>query len=163
MSYLYVIHIITGLALAASLIANREKTLRALKIAGRRLVNIAPAFLTMLILVSIVLFLIPDEVITDYLGHDNQFTGVLLAALIGSITLMPGFIVFPLCGILLTKGVLYMVLSAFTTTLMMVGVLTYPIEREYFGVKVTVIRNVISFLIALVVAVMTGIFFGEIF
>jgi len=59
--------------------------------------------------------------------------------------------------------VLYMVLSAFTTTLMMVGVLSYPIEKEYFGVKVTIIRNVISFFIALVIAVMTGIFFGEIF
>ena len=56
-----------------------------------------------------------------------------------------------------------MVLSAFTTTLMMVGVLTYPIEKEYLGTKVTIVRNVIGFFIALIVAVMTGIFFGEIF
>ena len=56
-----------------------------------------------------------------------------------------------------------MVLAAFTTTLMMVGVLTYPIEKEYFGMKVTIMRNVISLFIALVVAVMTGIFFREIF
>jgi len=46
---------------------------------------------------------------------------------------------------------------------MMVGVLTYPIEKEYFGIKVTIMRNTISFFIALVVAVMTGILFGEIF
>jgi hypothetical protein len=44
-----------------------------------------------------------------------------------------------------------------------VGVLTYPIEKEYFGAKVTIIRNTISLLIALAVAVMIGIFFGEIF
>ncbi len=56
-----------------------------------------------------------------------------------------------------------MVLSAFTTTLMMVGVLTYPIEKEYFGMKVTVIRNVISFFIAIIVALVIGIFFGEVF
>ena len=74
---------------------------------------------------------------------------------------MPGFVAFPLCGILLKKGVHYMVLSAFTTTLMMVGILSYPIEKQYFGVKVTIIRNIISFLIALVVAAMTGLFFGE--
>lgn len=92
-----------------------------------------------------------------------MFTGVLFASLFGSITLMPGFIAFPLCGILLKKGVLYMVLSAFTTTLMMVGVFTYPIEKEYLGTKVTMVRNVIGFFIALIVAVMTGIFFGEIF
>ena len=142
---------------------NREKTLKAVKIAARRFVTILPAFLTMLVFVSIVLFLVPDTVISDYLGGNNKFVGVLFASFIGSITLMPGFIAFPLCGILLKKGVLYMVLAAFTTTLMMVGVLTYPIEKEYFGIRVTIIRNVISLFIALVIAVMIGIFFGEIF
>ena len=58
---------------------------------------------------------------------------------------------------------LYMVLSAFTTTMMMVGVLTYPIEKAYFGARVTIIRNAVSFLIALAIAMVTGIFFGEIF
>ena len=160
---MYYLYIITGLTVLISLISSREKTLKAAKIAARRFVNILPAFLIMLVLISIVLFLVPDKVIVDYLGADNKFIGVLLASFIGSITLMPGFIAFPLAGILLKKGVLYMVLSAFTTTLMMVGVLTYPVEKEYFGMKVTILRNVISLFIALVVAVITGIFFREIF
>jgi len=160
---MYYLYIVTGLAVLISFIVNREKTLKAVKIAARRFVNILPAFLIMLILVSIALFLIPDKVISAYLGTSNKFIGVLLASFFGSITLMPGFIAFPLCGILLKKGVLYMVLAAFTTTLMMVGVLTYPIEKEYFGIKVTIIRNTISFFIALVVAVIIGIFFGEVF
>jgi len=160
---MYYLYIATGLAVLISFIANREKTLRAIKIAFKRFVTILPAFLNMLILVSIVLFLVPDKIISHYLGSNNIFTGVLLGSFFGSITLMPGFIAFPLCGILLKKGVLYMVLSAFTTTLMMVGVLTYPIVKEYLGTKVTIVRNVIGFFIALIVAVMTGIFFGEIF
>ena len=160
---MYWLYVITGLALVISLIASREKTLKALKISYRRFINILPAFLIMLILVSVVLFLLPDYVISNYLGVENKFIGVLLASLLGSITLMPGFIAFPLAGILLKKGVVYMVLSAFTTTLMMVGILTYPIEKQYFGVKVTIMRNAISLLIALVIAVVTGIFFGEIF
>jgi len=160
---MYYLYIITGLALVISLIASREKTLKALKVSGKRFINISPAFLIMLILVSIALFLVSDEVISNYLGMNNKFLGVLFASFLGSITLMPGFIAFPLAGILLKKGVAYMVLSAFTTTLMMVGVLTYPVEKQYFGVKVTIIRNVISLFIALVIAAMTGIFFGEIF
>jgi len=159
----YILYIVTVLAILISLIVSREKTFRAVKMAARRLVNILPAFLVMLVLISIVLFLVPDTFISDYLGSNNKFVGVLIASLIGSIILMPGFIVFPLCGILLEKGVQYMVLSAFTTTLMMVGILTYPIEKEYFGIRVTVIRNAISFLIAIVIALITGIFFGEIF
>ena len=159
----YFLYAIAGLALLISLIINRRKTLRALEIAVKRFASILPHFLIMLILVSIVLFLVPDRVIANYLGSNNKFIGVLFASFFGSITLMPGFIAFPLAGILLTKGVPYMVLSAFTTTLMMVGVLTYPIERAYLGAKLTITRNVISLLIALIIAVMIGIFFGEIF
>ena len=160
---MYYLYVAAGLALLISLIVNRAKTLQAVKIAARRFINILPAFLTMIILVSVVLFLVPDRVISSYLGGTDKYAGVLFASLFGSITLMPGFIAFPLCGILLTKGVAYMVLAAFTTTLMMVGVLTYPVEKAYFGIKVTIIRNAISFFIALIVALMMGIFFGEIF
>ena len=160
---MYYLYIVTGLAVLISLVVNREKTLRAVKIAVKRFVNILPAFLIMLVLVSIVLFLVPDKVISNYLGANNKFIGVLFASFFGSITLMPGFIAYPLCGILLKRGVAYMVLAAFTTTLMMVGILTAPIEKEYFGIRVTIIRNVISLFIALIVAVMIGIFFGEIF
>ena len=160
---MYYLHIVTLLALVISLLVNRKKTLKAARIALKRFLSILPAFLIMLILVSVVLFLLPDKLITQYLGSENILTGVLCGSLFGSITLMPGFIAFPLCGILLKKGVLYMVLSAFTTTLMMVGVLSFPIEKAYFGTKVTILRNSLSFLTALVVAVMTGVFFGEIF
>ena len=125
--YLY---IVAGLALLISLVFSRSKTIRGLKVAARRFIRILPAFLVMLILTSVVLYLVPDELISRYLGSDNKFTAMALASLLGSITIMPGFIAFPLCGILLKKGVLFMVLSAFTTTLMMVGVLTYPIEKE---------------------------------
>jgi len=160
---MYYLYIVTGLAVLISFIVSREKTFKAVKIAVKRLVHIVPAFVTMLIFISIVLFLVPDEVISDSLGSSNKFVGVLLASFFGSITLMPGFITYPLCGILLQKGVPYMVLSAFATTLMMVGVLTYPIEKKYFGIKVTIIRNTISLFIALIVAIITGIFFGEVF
>ena len=160
---MYYTYTITGLILLISFIANRGKTLKAVKISIGKFIKIFPTFIAMLILVSIILFLFPDEVISNYLGNSSKFISVLLASFFGSITLMPGFVAFPLCGILLNKGVPYMVLSAFTTTLMMVGIVTFPIEKEYFGVKVTIIRNIISFFIALIVAVITGIFFGEIF
>ena len=160
---MYYTYAITGLVLLISFIVNKQKTIKAIKIAVAKFKKIFPTFITMHIFVSIILFLFPDEVISNYLGNSSKFISVLLASFIGSITLMPGFVAFPLSGILLTKGVPYMVLSAFTTTLMMVGIISFPLEKEYFGVKVTVIRNTISFIIALIVAIITGIFFGEIF
>jgi len=159
---MYYLYILTILALLISIFKSVEKTIEATKVALKKFVNILPAFLSMLILVSIILYIIPDKVILKYLGNNNKFSGIALASFFGSITLMPGFIAYPLCGILLKKGVTYMVLSVFSTTLMMVGILTYSIEKAYFGTKITIIRNMISFIIAIIVALVTGIFFGEI-
>ncbi|MFC1900491.1 permease [Chloroflexota bacterium] len=131
--------------------------------AARRFIDILPVVLIMLILVSVVLYLVPNEFIHSYLGVENRYLGTLLAALLGSAILMPGFISYPLAGLLLTEGVPYMVLSAFTTTLMMVGVLSFPVERAYLGTRVAVARNLISLVIALVIALVTGVFFGEVF
>jgi len=160
---MYYLYVITAVAVSLSLIGDRRKTLKALKVAFKKFVKILPAFATMLIFVSIVLYLFPEKAISYYLGNGNKYIASLIASLIGSLAIIPGFVAFPLAGILLKKGVAYMTLSAFTTTLMMVGVLTYPVEKAYFGVRVTIIRNVISFFIALVVALMTGILFGEVF
>ncbi|PIE35343.1 hypothetical protein CSA56_04505 [candidate division KSB3 bacterium] len=160
---MYPLYIFAGLAVLISFAVNRQKTLKALKMAVKKQINILPAFLLLLLFASVVLFLLPETVIVKHLGTQHSTgQGLLLASLFGSITIMPGFIAFPLCGILLEKGVAYMVLSAFTTTLMMVGILTYPVEKQYLGHKVTIVRNCISFGIAIVVAIITGIFFGEI-
>ncbi len=157
------IYVITSFAVLASLIADRGKTVKSLQVAGKKMFKIAPAFLTMTILVSIVLYLVPDETISRYLGQENIVLGLLIAYALGSISLMPGFIAFPLCGILLEKGVLYMILSGFSTTLMMVGILTFPVERAYLGTKVAILRNLIYLVVAVVVTIITGFCFGELF
>ncbi|HUS92416.1 MAG TPA: hypothetical protein VM695_11235 [Phycisphaerae bacterium] len=153
---------LAAVCLALSLLADRGRTSAALKLAAVRLAKILPAFLLMLVLFAVGITLVPQEAVRRLLGQDSGALGVAVAAALGSVTLMPGFIAFPLCGALLKEGVPYMVLAAFTTTLMMVGVLTYPLERQYFGRNVALIRNAVSLLIALVVAVVVGVVFGEI-
>jgi len=153
---------LTAFLVLVSLFRSSEKTLSALRMTVKKILRFFLPFIIMLVMVSIILSVIPERLITRYLVEGNRFADVLIASLLGSVTMMPGFIAFPLAGILLKKGVPYMVLSALTTTLMMVGVLTYPVEKEYFGMKVTILRNVISFFIALAVAFMTGVFFGEV-
>lgn len=155
------LYIITALALLISLTASRKKTIAALTLAARRLLSILPAFTMMMALFSVTITLLPQEAVARMIGRESGWLGVAIAAGIGSLVFMPGFIAFPLSGTLLRQGIPYTVLAAFTTTLMMVGILTYPLERRYFGRSVTLIRNGISLLIALVVAVVIGFFFGE--
>lgn len=159
---MYLQFIVTGALVLISFLLNRQKTIKALQIAFKKIKIIAPAFLSMLILVSIVLYLIPEHYISQYLGTSNKVLGMILGLVFGSVALMPGFIAFPLGGLLIEKGVTYMVISVFTTTMMMVGIVTYPIEKQYFGHTVAILRNVLGLVIAVIVALVTGIFFGEV-
>lgn len=156
-------YIITSIAVIVSLVADHGKTIKSFQVAVRKMIKIAPAFLTMTIFISFVLYFVPDETISRHLGHENKLLGLLIAYTLGSISLMPGFIAFPLCGMLLEKGVPYMILSGFSTTLMMVGILSFPIERAYLGTKVAVLRNLIYLVVAVVVTIVTGLCFGEFF
>ncbi len=150
------IYIITGLLVLFSFIADYKKTIKAFKIAGKKFYNILPDFLFMLILVSLIIYFIPDSSISTYLNNNNKLLSMFIALLLGSITLMPGFIAFPICGILLQKGISYMILAAFSTTLMMVGIVTFPLEKKYFGTKVAIIRNIISLIIAIITSIVIG-------
>lgn len=153
---------VTGILLLLSFLFDRSKTKKALFIAYKRFIFIFPSFLAMLIFVSILLFIFPQEKIIRYLNYANYTVNLILAALVGSITVMPGFVAFPLAGILKNSGIPYAIIAAFTTTLMMVGTLTFPVEATYLGKKVALIRNAISFVIALIIALLIGIYFGEI-
>lgn len=155
------LYIITALLLGVSLVANAQKTGRALQVALRRFIQIVPAFVVMLILVAVSLYLLPDHLIVHVIARENKWIAMTGAAGLGSSSVMPGFIAFPLCGILLDKGALYMVLSAFSTTLMMVGVVTFPLEKTYLGGRLAFCRNATGLGIAILVALATGLFFGE--
>jgi len=160
----YFLYGLTILALGVSLMFDRRKTLRGVEVGFNKFVKVLPSLFAMVCFVSMALFFVDDQLVADLLvkSRAGKVLGLLAASLLGSITLMPGFIAFPLCGALLAKGVPYMVLSAFANTLMMVGIVTAPLEKNYFGMKVTIARNAISFVIAIIVALMTGLFFGEI-
>ena len=73
---------------------------------------------------------------------------------------MPGFVAFPLAAALLKSGAGYMQLAAFVSTLMMVGIITIPVEKKTFGMKATIARNASAFVFSLVVAVVMGVALG---
>jgi len=156
------LYIVTAIALIVSTIANKEKTIQGLRRGWMKFMKSLPSYLFLLILISVVL-LLSEEFIIENLGQDNIFLGLLFSLGIGSITMMPGFIAYPLSRILLNRGVPYMVIAGFVTSLMLVGVVTYPLEKQYMGRKATILRNIMSLLVAAAIAIVTGIVYGEIF
>lgn len=148
----------TILCLLISLVADKRKTLEGIKRGLKMFLNLLPALLTVLFLVSVFLYLIPEKAIMEYLGTGSGFPGVMTAALVGSISLIPGFVAFPMAGILVSRGVSYTVVAVFITSLMMVGIITLPLEIKYFGKKAAIMRNALSFFGAMIVGLMIGLF-----
>lgn len=149
---------ITGLSLFVSLILDRAKTVAGIKKGMVMFLKILPTLLSVIIIVSILLYLTPQEFYLKYFGSNSGIIGYLLAGMIGSITLIPGFVAFPLCGFLSDNGISYQIIAVFVTTLMMVGVVTIPIEKRYFGLKTALLRNFLSFLGAMIVGLLVGLF-----
>jgi len=118
--------------------------------------NILAPFLNILIMVSVLLYLIPPSVISRYLGPDSGIMGLGIAAVVGSITLIPGFISYPIAAGLIKQGASYTVVATFMTTLMMVGVVTLPLEIKYFGRRVAITRNLLNFVAAIFIGLVVG-------
>ncbi len=156
-----ILYIAAGAALALSAAFSPRKTAEALKIAARKFWKILPQILIFIIAVSVVLYFVPEDRIAEILEEHGLLAGSAVAAVIGSIAFIPGFIVFPLCGLLREHGVSYTVLSAFTTTLMMVGVLSFGLEKDVLGWKLAAARNISAFILAMLTALVTGLIFGE--
>ena len=158
MQYLYVI---MAVLLLISFFFDRQKTWKSIIRGKNKLVKILPGYLKLLVLLSLVL-LFSEDFIVQYLGDQNVLLGSLLGLIIGSITMMPGFIAYPLAGILLSQGVSYMVIASFIIPLKMVGIVTYPLEKEYMGVKATIYRNAASLVVAAILTILIGLYYGEV-
>lgn len=152
-----VIYIVTAVALGVSFFKSKEKTLQALRKAWKSFENILPQFLSILLIIGFVLSVLNANQISKLIGQESGWIGVFIASIIGSITLIPGFIAFPLASALLKNGAGYMQIGAFISTLMMVGIVTIPLEIKFFGKKAALLRNSLAFVFSLFVALMLGV------
>lgn len=148
----YILYGITILLLVVSYYKDKKKTKMAMKKAWKAFENILPEFLGVIMLVGVLLAVLNPQVISKIIGNNSGWVGVIIAAIVGSITLIPGFVAFPTAAMLLQNGAGYMQIGAFLSTLMMVGIVTMPVEIKYFGKKLTILRNLFAFIFSFLVA-----------
>jgi Predicted permeases len=147
---------ITALAYLLSLAASRRRTLAALRLGWRSLLGIAPGLLGMVGAVGLALALLPPDTLAA-LFRRSGVAGFVLVALTGSLVTMPAPVAFPLAGTLLRLGASLASVAAFITTLTMVGVVSAPLEIQHFGKRFTLVRQGLSFLLALTVGLLMGV------
>ncbi|MGI6517461.1 MAG: permease [Bacillota bacterium] len=147
--------VLYSLAFILSLLSwrsDKEKTKQALKAAGKSLLKTLPTMLGIVGVVGLLLAIIPPHWISTYLGEQAGFGGTAVAAIIGAVTLIPGLVALPLAGSIYRQGASTLTVAAFISTLTMVGLVTAPTEVEHLGKKMTLWRNSLSFVFALVIA-----------
>ena len=151
-----ILYVLAFTLLLISFLKNKKKTKIALKKAWKSFENILPQFLTVLILIGFMLTILDEKAISNLLGEKSGWIGMSIAAIIGSITLIPGFVAFPLASSLLNAGAGYGQIAMFVTTLMMVGIVTLPIEKKYFLSSTTYKRNLLAFVFSVIIAIIIG-------
>lgn len=147
---------VTLILLTISLIKDKKKTKMAIKKAWMAFENILPQFIGVIILVGIMLSILEPKTIGILIGGQSGWLGVIISSVVGAITLIPAFVAFPTAALLLQNGAGLMQIAAFVSSLMMVGVITVPIESQYFGKKLTLARNAMAFLFSFIVAIVIG-------
>ena len=147
----------TLIFLGISITKDKVKTKQALKMALGMGKGMVVSILSIIFAIGLILTLIPPTEVATFLGTQSVLLATIGGALLGTVTLVPAFIAFPLVGTLIHAGVSVVPSVAFLTTLTMVGVVTFPLEKKAFGIKFTAIRNGLSFLFAIAIALVMGV------
>jgi len=153
-----IINTFTIFLLIFSFIKNREKSIKALKISLLKSLKLAPQLISLVAIIGIVFAFLPPELIKEFLGVDFSLIQVGAAALFGALMMIPSLIALPLAGSLIDAGASYTPVAAFITTLTMVGFVTIPIEIEELGKKITIYRNGLALIFAIIISFMIGVF-----
>lgn len=149
--------VITGIALIISIAKDRKRTQNSMKMAKSMMKNMMGQIVAILFLIGIIVTFIPPELVNNVLGKSNQLISTVISAIVGSITLIPAFVAFPLVGSFVDGGASIVPGVAFLTTLTMVGFVTFPLEKQEFGLKFALARNGLSFVFAIIIALTMGV------
>ena len=151
-----VINIIALVAFLLAFIKDKKKATQSLKIAGKSFIKILPMVLIIIVFIGLLLGFVPPSQISRFIGEQSGIGGVLLVGVVGALMHIPALLAFPLAASLLESGASVTAVAVFITTLTMVGMITLPLEIEELGKKMALLRNGISFVIAIIIALIMG-------
>ena len=151
-----IINAIAVVGLLIALTKDRKKTIKSLKIAGKSFIKILPMTFIIIIIIGLLLGFVPPDQMSRFVGKQSGLGGILLVSIVGALMHIPALLSFPLAASLINDGASVSAVAAFITTLTMIGTITLPIEIKELGKKMAILRNGISFVIAIVIALIMG-------
>ncbi|MET3319014.1 hypothetical protein ACFY5J_14145 [Peribacillus butanolivorans] len=145
-----ILYTIAIILTSISFIKNRNKTKDALLKSWNMFRNIIPDMLSIMLFVGLSLSILTPSLISSIIGEKSGLTGIVYSTLIGSIALVPSFVVFPLGDTLVQNGAGLPQVAVLMSTLMSVGLTTLPMEQKIFGRSFAYSRNASAVLMSLI-------------
>jgi len=144
--------LIAFMLLILSAVKSPEKTKQALKAAGKISLTVFPVLFLIFILMGVTSVFVSKEMIASWLGRSSGGLGIIIGELVGSFALIQPAAVFPYAGILHEKGADYGSLFGFVMTAILIGITTLSLEIKLFGKKFTIVRNILTFILIFIMA-----------
>jgi len=121
--------------------------------AAKALWNVLPIMFGTVLLFSLIITIIPKSFYVSVF-RDSIFDPI-LGSLVGSVSAGNPITSYILGGELLEQGVGLMAVTAFLVAWVTVGVIQLPAESMILGKKFAILRNLSSFILAILVAILT--------
>ncbi|PEZ02900.1 hypothetical protein CN326_19085 [Bacillus sp. AFS018417] len=145
-----ILYTIAIILISISFIKDRNKTKDALLKSWKMFRNLIPSMLSIMLFIGLSLSILTPSFISSIIGEKSGFIGIVYSAIIGSVALIPSFVVFPLGHTLIQNGAGLPQVAALMSTLMSVGITTLPMEQKIFGRSFAYSRNASALLMSLI-------------
>lgn len=126
----------------------------ALKHAARLLLSIMPMIIAVIGLVGIFEVVVTPQMLKS-LFSGSPLTDTLIGTAAGGLSVGQPFLSYIIGGELLDDGISLYAVTAFILSFVTLGVIQLPLEAELFGLRFTVVRNLLALAFALIISVAT--------
>jgi len=123
---------------------------------ARALGKMLPIIAGIVMLVSLANALLPKSFYSSVLTGNN-FIDPFIAAIVGSISAGTPVVSYIISGELLKQGISLIAVTAFLLAWVTVGTIQMPAEGLALGKRFTILRNLSSYVLAIIIAVIIGV------
>lgn len=131
-----------------------------LKSGGQTFVKLVPIFIAVFIIVGLSEVLVPQELISRWMGEQSGWRGIVLASALGAIMPPSIFVSFPLAATLYKAGAGIGAGVAFVTSWSLLTLFRMPLEVSIVGLRPTLIRMGVGLIFPVIAGFVADYFFG---
>ena len=136
--------------------------IQGLKASWVMIIQVLPILIFAMVIAATIQKVVPQELISKWVGAESGFRGILIGAAIGSFTPGGPYVTLPIAAGLLRAGANIGTMVAFMTAWSLIGFSRLPLEVGIMGWKFAAIRLICTFFFAPIAGLLANTFFSRV-